>query len=254
MKRTIKTLIVFSVLCFLCTKLAAQEYVYEEPTAADRVYRTYREQETKPTFGLIKVEKLIKKIKEPEGDMMIEDHISALSKTDLKKLNLKEQFTYVMIHPEMYSQACVDDMTSKGEEQKIFGVLTSAISGVEWSEDQRKFLKQNRDTVQKLIFETIRIKKHMGVNLKAALIEISAWESIPAIIRYYQANKKDKDALTVLSLILKKGKDTPYLQSRMYQKLYGDDYSYTASVNFNQANEQFLLSTAQAYFKQKSSK
>lgn len=63
--------------------------------------------------------------------------------------------------------------------------------------------------MQALIFEMIAKKKHMGVNLKSALVEISAWESIPAIIRYYQINKKDKDVLTMLSLLLKKGRYNP---------------------------------------------
>lgn len=238
----------------LCTTLVAQEHVYVEPTQADRNYRAYREQETKPEFGLRKVESLIKKIKEPEDDGMIADYIAAISKDEFKRLNLKEQFTYVMIHPEVYSQACIDDMTSRGEDQKIFGLLTFRLSGVDWSADQYKFLKQNRDTVQTLIFETIAVKKHMGVNLKSALVEISAWESIPAMIRYYQTNRKDRDVLTVLSLILKKEQYTPYLKSKMYGKLYLGDANYMTSVCFNTANEQFLLSTAQDYYNQKISK
>lgn len=249
MKRTINIIIFFG---FLFTKLVAQEYVYVEPTQADRNYRAYREQETKPDFGLRKIEALIKKIKEPVDEDVIADYVSAISKDEFKRLNIREQFTYVMIHPEVYSQTCAEDMTSRGEDQKIFGLLTTVFTGAEWSGEQRNFLKRNRDTVQALIFETIAKKKHMGVNLKSALVEISAWESIPAMIHYYQANKKDKDVLTVLSLILKKGEYSPYLQSKMYRKLYAGDANYSEAINFNIPNEVFLLSTAQDYYKQKS--
>lgn len=249
MKRILSIIIFIS--C-LFTTLVAQDYV--EPTQVDRNYRAYREQETKPEFGLRKVEALIKKIKEPEDDDMIADYIAAISKDEFKRLDLREQFTYVMIHPEVYSQACIDDMTSRGEDQKIFGLLTFRLSGVDWSEDQYKFLKQNRDTVQMLIFETIAVKKHMGVNLKSALVEIAAWESIPAIIRYYQTHKRDKDILTLLSLLLKIEKYGPYLKSKMYEKLYLGDANYMTSVRFNTFNEEFILSTAQEYYNQKVSK
>lgn len=40
----------------------------------------------------------------------------------------------------------------------------------------------------------------------------------------------------------------------MYQKLYMGDANYMTSVHFNVANEGFILSTAQNYYTQKTSK
>ncbi|WP_262919328.1 formylglycine-generating enzyme family protein [Niabella hibiscisoli] len=214
-------------------------------------YREFRAQVSVPPYGLSKVKALIAKIKPQSDEDNSDMGISPISKKEYEALALREKFTYTMIHPEMYAQNCAIFVPQTNEDQKIFGYLISWMDEETWSERQLQFLVQNRDSVMAIIKESVTRSKRMGVNYKDALVEINAWEMTPFLISYYKENKKDKDVLTTLMLLMKKGNYADFIKSKSYKNLYGVADNYETSMAFNKANEELTLQRALAYFNSK---
>ncbi|ERJ60077.1 hypothetical protein M472_15035 [Sphingobacterium paucimobilis HER1398] len=230
---------------------AQDDLALYEPTKADYDYWEYRRKMTVPPYGLDKVKGLIKKI-EIKSDDNDDMGLSALSTADFKSLTLREKFTYTVVHPELYSQNCDIRIMLPNEEQKVFGYLLSTLNEQTWSQRQLVFLRENRDSVMSYIEESTLRSKRMGVNYKDVIDEINGWEMIPFIITYFESNKKDKDALTLLLLLMKKGEYEEFLKSTSYRKLYGQSYNYETYIEYNKANEALILQRAMGYFKEKS--
>jgi hypothetical protein len=214
-------------------------------------YREFRAQPSIPPYGLSKIKALISKIKPQPDEDNSDMGISRLPQKDYDALSLREKFTYTMIHPEMYAQNCAIFVPQTNEDQKIFGYLTSWMNEETWSDRQLQFLTKNRDSVMAIIKESVIRSKRMGVNYKDALVEINAWEMIPFLVSYYKENKKDKDVLTMLMLLMKKGNYADFIKSKSYKNLYGVADNYESSMAFNKANEELTLQRAQAYYHSK---
>lgn len=214
-------------------------------------YRDFRAQTSVPPYGLSKINVLIKKIKPQSDEDNSDMGISPLSHKDYDALSLREKFTYTMIHPEMYAQNCAIFVPQTNEDQKIFGYLISWMNEETWSDRQLDFLQKNRDSVMAIIKESVTRSKRMGVNYKDALVEINAWEMIPFLISYYQENKKDKDVLTTLMLLMRKGNFSDFIKSKSFRNLYGLADNYESSITFNKANEALILQRSQNYFHSK---
>lgn len=240
-------LFIFNTLSF------AQEDDYYQPSKSDLDYRDYRMRKTIPPYGLEKVKKMINTIVNQSFDYS-DVGIAALKPEQYKSLSLREKFTYVMINPEMYSQNCAVFIPLPDEEYKIFAHLMSWVDESMWSDRQLDFLRENRDSVMALIKESTLRSKKMGVNYKDAIIQMNAWEMIPFIISYYESNPRDKDALTVLLLLMKKGEYIEFLKSSSFKKLYGTDYNYENWINYNSANEKLIFERAMGYYKEKENK
>lgn len=219
--------------------------------AQQDAYREFRSQITVPPYGLSKIKTLVTRIQVQSDQDNSDMGISPLSQKDYDALSLREKFTYTMIHPEMYAQNCSIFVPQPNEDQKIFGYLISWMNEETWSERQLKFLAQNRDSVMFIIKESVARSKRMGVNYKDAIVEIHAWEMIPFLITYYKENKKDKDVLTTLMLLMKNGNYTGFVKSKSYKNLYGAADNYESSMAFNKANEELTIQRAQAYYHSK---
>lgn len=228
----------------------AQESDFKPPTEADIAYQKLRTRRTIPPYGLEKINRLIKTIEEKyleDGDASI----SALTASMYNGLTLREKFTYVMVNPEMYSQNCAIFIPLPEENKKIFAHLMSWVDEATWSDRQIKFLKENRDSIMSIIKESTLRSRYMGINYKEAIELINGWEFIPFLIEYYKSNPTDKDALTLLLLLMKRGEYKEFLESSSYKKLYGSDYNYEKWINYNTANEQLILDRANGYYQSK---
>ncbi|MGE9315060.1 hypothetical protein ACLOAU_25640 [Niabella sp. CJ426] len=214
-------------------------------------YREFRAQISVPPYGLSKIKSLITSIKPQSDEDNSDMGISRLPQKDYEALSLREKFTYTMIHPEMYAQNCAIFVPQTNEDQKIFGYLISWMNEETWSDRQLQFLTKNRDSVMAIIKESVIRSRRMGVNYKDALVEINAWEMIPFLVSYYKENKKDKDILTTLMLLMKKGNYADFVKSKSYKNLYGVADNYESSMAFNKANEELTLQRAQAYYHSK---
>ena len=213
------------------------------PSKASQEYHAYRQQLSYPSFGLAKVQKIIRAIKpDPDDNRRLGD-------SAFKALSTAEKFTYTMIHGEDSSQNCDESSPVLDEHKKVFSYLPGAFNNeTDWSDRQRKFLSANRPTVIPLLRKTMASQHRVGANLKRCLVELNAWELVPALISVYKATRKDHHILTTLTLLLKENKFKPFLDSETYRKFYNDEASYQAYVDASKANQNLTIERAEAFF------
>lgn len=233
------------------TVVSAQEntdVAWGDPRPQDSSYYAFREKNSIPPFSTKKIQFLIDKRLKTLPDEALTDYDAGIPARDFNTLTAEEKFTYTMIYPEIFSQACAERMFVNDPQKKIFGQLLFVYNGVFWSERQISYMKKNKAQVLTFIRELSGKTNEMGLNYKSAILEMNAWESIPFLIDFYQNNRRDKDILTTLLLLLNKGELSDFKQSKIYQKLYGPDKNYESWMDFSEANEQYIIETAQAYY------
>jgi hypothetical protein len=221
------------------------------PRPQDSAYYSMRERNNTPPFGLAKVKKLIDQRLEDLPDEALIDYDAGISNAEFERLTLEEKFTYTMIHPEVFSQACAERMFIFDPQRKIFGHLLFVYNGVFWSERQVGFMKRNKDRVIGWITDLTSENKELGLNYKSALVEVDAWESIPFLISFYKRKPEDLDVLTTLMLMMSKDKSMDFQQSNVFKKLYGKDANYDSWIALTTANEKYILETAQQYYQRR---
>lgn len=217
-----------------------------EASPASQAYHANRFKSTTPPYGLAKVKALIAGTKATGGDGDI--YFTVLSPKNYQGLSLREKFTYHMIHPEVSSQNCDIPTPILEEDLKIFGSLPDVFDEANWSERQLNFLISNRDSVLSLISESVNRSKKVGLNYKTAIAYVNGWEVIPVLIKTYKIDHKDHDILTVLIQLMKKNDVQSFMTSASYQKLYGNNSTYTSFINYNQANEDLIINRAEAFY------
>ncbi|MFU1858292.1 hypothetical protein BWD42_13385 [Sphingobacterium sp. CZ-UAM] len=236
---------------FISSPSFGQEYkdaAWDEPRSKDSLYYAMRERASIPPFGLKKVQDLVKQRLKSLPDEALVDYDAGISRTNFDKLSFEEKFTYTMIYPEIYSQACAERMFVFEPQKKIFGHLLFVYNGVFWSERQLRFMKDNKKRIIDLIRNQASRNRSLGLNYKTALIEIDGWESIPFLISFYKKNPKDKDILTTLLQLLKKSDLEGFEQSKIYNTLYGADTHYDSCINFSSANEAYIIESAKTLY------
>jgi hypothetical protein len=221
---------------------AQEEEIWKEASAESQAYHQYRIKETIPPYGLAKVKALVATIRSNDDEDL------KLNNKDYETLALREKFTYHMIHAESFSQNCDAMPPIQDEHKKIFGYLPDAFDEYSWSERQINFLKKNKDSVLVLIKESVSRSKRIGSNYKQAIVEMNAREIIPFLITTYNADKKDHDILTVFMLLMKNNSYKPFMASQSFKKLYGEEASYQAYLDFNKANEELILKRALDFY------
>lgn len=248
LKKRFCRLLILLTAALTSTSLFAQEDTnqWKRASAASEAYHTYRLKNTVPPYGLVKIKALINGIKDSGGDNDV--YYRVLSDKDYLNLSLREKFTYHMIHAEVSSQNCDAMPPILEEDHKIFGNLPDAFSEEGWSEKQIDFLVSNRDSVLSLIKESVNRSKRVGLNYKAVVVQVNGRELIPFLIRTYKLDHKDYDILTVLMLLMKKNEYKPFMISASFLKLYGAKSNYQSFINYNQANEDLIISRAQDYY------
>jgi hypothetical protein len=243
MKKTIITLLTIGI-CWHCV---AQEEE-KEPGPASRAYHSYRQYTTTPPYGLAEVQRLIK-VKTVKREDEDDSGVDSLPPKLYQPLSLREKFTYNMIYGESFYQNCDIDMPVPDEEKKIFGNLPRLFSEEGWSDRQRDFFKDNKDSVIALMTESIGRVKRIGLNYKHVIVDINATSMIPFLISMYNLQKRDHDILTVLMLLMRNNKYPPFMESVSYSKLYaGKESYYVGSLQFNSANEALIIQRATDFY------
>lgn len=227
---------------FSVAVFAQGDGVWRPASKESEAYHVYRTRPTVPPYGLAKVRALIRQLSPDENDT------EALKTEVYNSLSLREKFTYVMIHGESYSQNCDAMPPIQEEHKKIFANLPEAFNEYAWSDRQSGFLKKNRDSVMSLMKESITRSKRVGVNFKHAMVEVNAIEMIPFIIDSYRLIKKDLDLLTVLMILMKENEYEPFIVSGSHRKLYSEDASYDAFLNFSKGNEDLIIKRAMDFY------
>jgi hypothetical protein len=236
----------FAAIClFIATVASAQEDMAKAGKAS-QAYRLNRESLTKPSFGLAKVEALIKKYK------LRDKEDGPLPAAEYKKLSTGERFSYHMIYGEVSSQNCDAMPTLVDEEKHIYAYPPGAFQDERgWSDAQMASIKKNRSAFLPLLKQTI-LKGKIGCNLKQAILELNAVELIPSICDVYKRKRYDHDILSVLMILMKEGKYKPFLESASYKKLYADEESsYQSFLMANKENQELIMSRAMGYYASK---
>ncbi|WP_342331353.1 hypothetical protein [Pedobacter sp. FW305-3-2-15-E-R2A2] len=228
------------------TAFSQEELPWKEASASSQAYHKYRQKTTIPPYGLAKVKKLISGIVYLENDG--DNGISGLSNKAYMALSLREKFTYHMIHAEVSSQNCDVSPPILDEDKKIFGNLPDAFDEAAWSERQENFLVSNRDSVLALIKASVSRTNRVGLNYKAAIVQVNGRALIPFLIETYKRDQKDYDILTVLMLLMKKGEYKPFMTSASFVKLYGSKSTYLSFIDHNKANEELIINRATAFY------
>ena len=227
----------------------AQDVKETDLSAATKQYRAYRVQNTEPSYGLAKVKAAIRQTKPTKGEDM--DSV-VLAPSVWTRLSTAERFTYCMLHGEVSSQNCDEMPWIVDEEHKVFAYPPSFHDAEEsWSKRQLAFMKGNRTAVIRLLRETMAAKERVGVNLKNAITEIGAFELIPDLVKLYDRDHKDQDLLSVMAVLMKEGKDKPFLASITYRKLYGPEANYQSFIVANPENQKLMTDRAMAFYRRR---
>jgi len=215
--------------------------------SASVAYHSYRFYEAAPAYGLEKVRRLITNGK--KEDQFEEELEPPLTTGQFGALSLEEKFTYVMIHPEEFNQACYIAPVVVGEEHLIFGRLPGPGAGLrQWSAGQRAFLKESKPELIELLKKEIGGHEHVGLNVKTAVADIDAYPLIPSIVAAANRNKKDLDLLTVLSILMKDGRYRPFENTDIYRKLYGPKSNDSVGVPDSVTTRNFIINQARAFY------
>ncbi|HLK16987.1 MAG TPA: hypothetical protein VKT78_19435 [Fimbriimonadaceae bacterium] len=230
-----KSLILLGALLF--TSSPAQVEPQSKEAAASKAYHAYRLVETPPAYGFQKVQRLVNRIKANNEDNLV------LPAREYNALTTNEKFTYCMVHAENLDQNCAEMPAIVGESRKIFAYTPGPFfDQYTWSPRQMQFLKGHRGTVVQLLRATIKRRRRVGVNLKKAMVELEAKELIPDILAVFKHGQKDKDILTVCCNLMKSGSFKPFVASKMYKTLYGDEASsYKSFLPATPATEKQII-------------
>jgi hypothetical protein len=231
-----------TILLFSLVSHAQGDNVWRPASKESEAYHQYRTRPTIPPYSLSKIKELIKDLNPDEEDT------EALKNEVFNSLSLREKFTYVMIHGESYSQNCDPSIPIQDEHKKIFANLPEIFNEYSWSDRQAGWLKKNRDSVIALMKESITRSKRVGVNFKHAIVEVNAVEMIPFLIDSYRIIKKDFDILTVLMQLMKENEYEAFIASGSHRKLYSEESSYDAYLNFSKGNEDLIIKRATDFY------
>jgi hypothetical protein len=234
---------------FISNILFSQEEVWKEASKESQAYHDTRLKITTPPYGLSKVKEIIRTIKPDEGDES-DDGLIKIDEKKYQKLSLREKFTYNMIHAESYSQICDAMPPIQDEQKKIFDYLPDDFDEYNWSERQTRFFKNNKDSVVVLMTESIKRTGKVGLNYKQVIVDIDATKMIPLLIETYKKTKgqKDLDILTIFMVLMKENEYKPFLESASYRKLYGEEATYGAYLNYNKQNEDLIIQRATDFY------
>jgi hypothetical protein len=221
----------------------------KHPSETSKTYHHARQRTTTPPYGIEKIRALLPKMKAVPDKDNEDAGTEGLSATVYSSLSLREKFTYNMIHGESYFQNCDINMPSFDEEKKIFGELPGVFGEENWSDRQRKFFKDNKDSVIGLIRESIGRTHYVGLNYKQTLVDINATEMIPFLVDFYKQQRKDHDILTVLLLLMLNNNYPPFMSSQSFNKLYAKGViRYEAYLAGNTANQDLIMQRATDFY------
>jgi hypothetical protein len=203
-----------------------------------------------PHYGLDKVQAAINKVVhqdyKPQG-------FFALTNSQYASLTLDEKFTYNMIHAEWYSQMC--DMMPlflyrDSIAWRIFPQLPRFFGEYSWSNRQRDFFKNNRDSVIRLIKETIIHDGTAGLNLLTVIVDLNAKELTPLLIDTYRRYHSNHYILTTLMILMKNNRYAEFFRSPQYAQLYDltSSGAHTDYLPYTTKNIEFILQQATKFY------
>ncbi len=175
---------------------------------------------TIPPFEREKITTLIKQIKS-DYNPVLDTETSELSTENYTTLTVEEKFTYTMMHGEIVTS---EPIINENNESLGRGKISKTINFTFpkqfiWSKRQLNFMQENREKCLSLIQEILSQNKYIGDNIKAAIIYLNAYETIPSLIDHLKNKPLDNSIITTLIQLMDKNKFPQLLSTNAYQAL-----------------------------------
>jgi hypothetical protein len=195
-----------------------------------------------PTYGLARVQSAIQKM-----GVRHYSESKALSQSQYDSLTLDEKFTYNMIHPEWSSQMCSGLPVQDTAAARIYAQIPNFFGVYAWSDRQRAFFKNNRDSVERLIKAVITKDGSAGFNLLAVIVMTNATDLIPILIETYHRHPVNHCILTTLLLLMNNNQYSQFIGSPQYDQLYNPKYE-TGYLPYTTNNQEFVIQQASNFY------
>jgi len=180
-----------------------------------------------------------------------------MDEEQFNKLTAYEHFVHSFYYPEWYYQSCSMFGYPNNVLQTIPAELKRQGEGFVMSRRQMAAITQYRDSTIILMQKCIDKKNELSDEFKKAIINLRAFELIPAIITTIENQKKVKDPylLTTLCLLMRFNYE-PFSNSYLYKELYpsvsNENFisgaAYKKSIPFTIENYKQIIKWAKAYY------
>jgi hypothetical protein len=203
-------------------------------------------------FHWAKVKAMVDTVHKVEDTLGGDDAMAALDEKTYASLTLDEKFAYNILNDEEYAQNCDILPEHKDLAHRIYATPPpeDPEAGV-WSERQINFFKNNKDSVTALLKALISCQKSVDDQYKEIIVILNATSLIPLLIDTYKTQPAPKDhyILSVLMELMDKNKFPEFIGSISHKKLYADDAkTYSAYLDYNQANEDLIFQRAMRFY------
>jgi len=190
------------------------------------------------------VDSLLEVHKEEEGFIPIK-----LTDEEFNSLNVMQGLIYALEYPESYHQICMRFAPDYEWDKKIHANLQSTIQGAVMSKRQLNYLKNNRDTVVSYINFCIGGLNYASTPIKKLIVDMNMVECIPNIMKLVRIpGYFDTYNLTVLMKLMTKNNYKPFLDSVIYNDVYGKKANYKTSISFSRKRVDNILFYSEQFF------
>jgi hypothetical protein len=194
-----------------------------------------RERLSVPKYGLEKIEPIVKKLMEARIPRELDERV-------YNSLQPYEKLTYCMLYGESYHQVCMLMGLPKDASRYVFQSPPSPFYkmriGQAWSRRQRDFFTKNREVVIQGARESLQRDRWLGANFKHALLYVKASEIMPDLVLAYKADKRDRDVLSLMMLLMQAAVYKPFSETKVAKDLYGH---YSEGILFTSEVEATIL-------------
>ncbi|UTW61641.1 hypothetical protein KFE98_16740 [bacterium SCSIO 12741] len=172
-----------------------------------------------------------------------------ITEEDYENLSIKDKLHYALNYPESYSQICYFQRQDPNE---IRGHISGTMSGLRFSERQRKLLLSQHDSIGIYLAECVEIGAIPDRLMLQAMVWSKAWLCIPYLLENFdQGSIRNTEYLTAILLILWSCEDEAFLKSTIYQELYGSGEFRAPPIPYSEKTRAEIESLAMNFYQKK---
>ncbi len=156
-----------------------------------------------------------------------------------------EKFIHALHYPEECNYSCSRILDLKNDSTRYLNSNLAQFNQSYWSKRQLEFINKNRDSIQFYLSKELKSKfssPHLYLFIHKFKFKIPLKEVLD---NYYLTN--NTKAISLLCRYMKDDKYQPFIQSRLYKKLYPKNEYQT--IVFDKKTEEMALSLINKYLK-----
>lgn len=169
-------------------------------------------------------------------------------------LTSKEKFVYAFKYPERFLQNCSGYFSEKLDAPFLHPSLPYQMDGLILSPRQNKSLEESRNAILPYFNEVIKISENIGNDYKRVIVNLKAFECLPALMHKYDTSRiKDNYILTIGLLLMKNDKYLDFLDSDIYKLVYPEEIHWV-KIDLTKEIRKTAIDLINKYYKWKTSK